>query len=81
MVKATVESRESKDVEAGGAGPTKHYVPVLELFRGHWQGILVQTCYEACEYCGPHDLLYVNSVWDTLILLQFLSLLLGQEVS
>jgi hypothetical protein len=45
MVKATVVA---KDVESGAA-KTKHYVPVLELFRGHWQGILVQTCYEACE--------------------------------
>jgi hypothetical protein len=45
MVKATVVP---KDVESGEK-TTKHYVPVLELFRGHWKGILIQTCYEACE--------------------------------
>jgi hypothetical protein len=50
MVKATVGAQDAKDVEPGGAAaPAKHYVPVLELFRGHWQGILIQTCYEACE--------------------------------
>lgn len=52
MVKASVAA---KDLEAGGGrkagGTTQHYVPVLELFRGHWFGILVQMCYEACEYC------------------------------
>lgn len=55
MVKAAVVAPDAglKDVEAGGAAggkaATKHYVPVLELFRGHWQGIIVQSCYEACE--------------------------------
>jgi len=52
MVKASVAA---KDLEAGGgrkASTTKHYVPVLELFRGHWFGILVQMCYEACECCS-----------------------------
>ena len=52
MVKASVVPRD-QDVEAGpGTGkgaPAKHYVPVLELFRGHWFGIIVQACYEACE--------------------------------
>jgi hypothetical protein len=40
------------DPEAGpvAAAPTKHYVPFLELFRGHWLGIIIQACYEACEY-------------------------------
>jgi hypothetical protein len=46
MVKATVQT---KDIEAGAKPVTKHYVPVLELFRGHWLGIIVQSCYEACE--------------------------------
>ena len=43
--------RNGKDVEAGSspAVANKHYVPVVELFRGHWAGILVQTTYEACE--------------------------------
>lgn len=59
MVKASVQPH--KDLEAGGGkgaggAPGKHYVPVLELFRGHWVGILVQTCYEACEYrCLVHS--------------------------
>lgn len=57
MVKAAVvaPAADLKDVEAGGEGgkaATKHYVPVLELFRGHWQGIIVQSCYEACEFPG-----------------------------
>jgi hypothetical protein len=38
------------DPESGTATATKHYVPVLELFRGHWQGIIIQACYEACEW-------------------------------
>jgi hypothetical protein len=40
------------DPEAGpaAAAPTKHYVPFLELFRGHWLGIIIQACYEACEW-------------------------------
>jgi hypothetical protein len=40
------------DPESGAvvaSATTKHYVPVLELFRGHWFGIIVQACYEACE--------------------------------
>jgi hypothetical protein len=50
MVKASVAP--SKDIEADVIHEkvvAKHYVPVVELFRGHWQGILVQTTYEACE--------------------------------
>lgn len=41
-----------KDLEAAdntAAGPTKHYVPFVELFRGHWKGIILQTGYEACK--------------------------------
>jgi hypothetical protein len=35
----------------------RHYVPVVELFRGHWGALLLQCGYEACEwrfpqYCG-----------------------------
>lgn len=52
-VTATIDTT-PKDVEAGNnaaasAGPTKHYVPLLVLFRGHWSGILIQIFYEACE--------------------------------
>jgi hypothetical protein len=41
-----------KDLEAAdgaAAGPTNHYVPFVELFRGHWKGIVLQTGYEACK--------------------------------
>jgi hypothetical protein len=47
MVKATVRAGK-RDVEAGAAS-SKHYVPFVELFRGHWLGMLVHTVYEACE--------------------------------
>jgi hypothetical protein len=30
-------------------GPNKHYVPVVELLRNYWPGLLLQTGYEACE--------------------------------
>jgi hypothetical protein len=34
--------------EAGQASsPTKHYVPVVELFRSHWLAIILQVGYEA----------------------------------
>ncbi|KAF6255165.1 major facilitator superfamily domain-containing protein [Scenedesmus sp. NREL 46B-D3] len=33
------------DVESQGAG--KHYVPILELFRGYWSGLVLQCGYEA----------------------------------
>lgn len=52
MVKASVAAKDV-DAEAGGSkgrsSGGKHYIPVLELFRGHWFGIIVQSCYEACE--------------------------------
>eukprot|EP00775_Hariotina_reticulata_P003883 gene3883-4138_t len=56
MVKASVVSAAGaagskglRDLEAGGtaAEPTKHYVPFVELFRGHWKGIILQSGYEA----------------------------------
>jgi hypothetical protein len=47
MVKKVVDPETASEVAA--AAPTKHYVPVLELFRGHWFGIIIQACYEACE--------------------------------
>jgi len=50
----TTAAAAAKDLEAGSSSSpnvaSKHYVPVVELFRGHWAGILVQTTYEACEY-------------------------------
>jgi hypothetical protein len=30
----------------------RHYVPVVELFRGHWGALLLQCGYEACELTG-----------------------------
>ena len=35
--------------EQGGQAntTTKHYVPVVELFRGHWLAIILQVGYEA----------------------------------
>lgn len=27
----------------------KHYVPLNELVRNHWHGLILQTGYEACE--------------------------------
>eukprot|EP00878_Enallax_costatus_P018375 GHUV01019343.1.p1 GENE.GHUV01019343.1~~GHUV01019343.1.p1 ORF type:complete len:409 (+),score=85.82 GHUV01019343.1:278-1504(+) len=35
-----------KDLEAQALA-TKHYVPLVELFRGYWRGILVQIAYTA----------------------------------
>jgi hypothetical protein len=38
------------DVESqAGEHLEKHYVPILELFRGYWSGLLLQCGYEACE--------------------------------
>eukprot|EP00879_Flechtneria_rotunda_P003299 GHRR01003524.1.p1 GENE.GHRR01003524.1~~GHRR01003524.1.p1 ORF type:complete len:498 (+),score=121.17 GHRR01003524.1:1133-2626(+) len=35
------------DVESRVSAEDKHYVPVLELFRGYWSGLLLQMGYEA----------------------------------
>jgi hypothetical protein len=43
----------TSDVESqGGEHLEKHYVPVLELFRSYWSGLILQCGYEACEYYG-----------------------------
>lgn len=41
--------------EAGSAGDadaadaSRHYVPLLELFRGYWSGLALHVAYAACE--------------------------------
>lgn len=52
MVKASVAVKDPESLTGLSTTSSigkKHYVPAVELFRGHWKGILVQTCYEACE--------------------------------
>jgi hypothetical protein len=37
---------------AGDEGSSKrHYVPLLELFRGYWSGLVLHVAYAACECC------------------------------
>jgi hypothetical protein len=51
-VAAKSEAGVSEDTESqGGEHLEKHYVPILELFRGYWSGLVLQCGYEACEYC------------------------------
>lgn len=43
--------------EAGGdaveaAVSKRHYVPLWELFRGYWSGLVLHVAYAACELCG-----------------------------
>uniref|UniRef100_A0A383VCS5 Major facilitator superfamily (MFS) profile domain-containing protein n=1 Tax=Tetradesmus obliquus TaxID=3088 RepID=A0A383VCS5_TETOB len=48
----TVEAAKSEagtsDMESqAGEGLEKHYVPIMELFRGYWSGLILQCGYEA----------------------------------
>lgn len=36
-----------KDDDLEGQVKSKHYVPLSELLRGHWHGLILQCCYEA----------------------------------
>lgn len=38
------------DVEGQAGAQRQQYVPVLELFRGHWRGLLLQSLYGCCKY-------------------------------
>jgi hypothetical protein len=49
---ASVKGDDKSDVESQ-ASLEKHYVPLMELFRGYWSGLLLQMGYEACKYCSP----------------------------
>eukprot|EP00775_Hariotina_reticulata_P013429 gene13429-13557_t len=42
---ASVKGADVSDVESQGL--EKHYVPLMELFRGYWSGLLLQMGYEA----------------------------------
>jgi hypothetical protein len=35
--------------EGGEDSSKKHYVPLLELFRGYWSGLVLHVAYAACE--------------------------------
>jgi hypothetical protein len=43
---------EGQSAAAAAAAEEKkaHYVPVLELFRGYWSGLLLHSLYGACEW-------------------------------
>jgi hypothetical protein len=32
-----------------GTASARHYVPLVQLFREHWLGLLLHVCYAACE--------------------------------
>lgn len=40
------------DVEGQNGAKKARYVPVLELFRGYWSGLLLHSLYGTCE-CKP----------------------------
>jgi hypothetical protein len=48
-VAAKSEAGETDVESQAGEHLEKHYVPILELFRGYWSGLLLQCGYEACE--------------------------------
>lgn len=35
--------------EGGEDSSKRHYVPLLELFRGYWSGLVLHVAYAACE--------------------------------
>jgi hypothetical protein len=40
---------EGQSAAAVGDDKKAHYVPVLELFRGYWSGLVLHSLYGACE--------------------------------
>lgn len=46
-VSAPAAADEADDVAAVPC--RRHYVPLWELFRGHWSGLLLHVAYAACE--------------------------------
>lgn len=51
----------SGDVERAAAGAAtadkQHYTPFVELMRGYWAGLIMHSCYGACERAGGPQLL------------------------
>jgi hypothetical protein len=45
----TAEGWVDESGEGGDDSSKRHYVPLLELFRGYWSGLVLHVAYAACE--------------------------------